>query len=105
MSEDIRIKKGLTIKLKGKADEKVSAAPRSGIFAIQPKDFHGITPKLTVKVGAEVSVGDVLFYSKSNEQIKFTSPAAKRQEEQNLANIGRFMDFMSTDHCRLDGLD
>lgn len=76
MSEDIRIKKGLTIKLKGKAAENISAAPRSGIFAIQPKDFHGITPKLTVKVGAEVSVGDVLFYSKSNELIKFTSPVS-----------------------------
>lgn len=76
MSQDIRIKKGLAIKLKGKADEKISAAPRSGIFAIQPKDFHGITPKLTVKVGAEVNVGDVLFYSKSNEKIKFTSPVS-----------------------------
>ena len=76
MSEDIRIKKGLTIKLKGKAEETISAAPRSGIFAIKPKDFHGITPKLTVKVGAEVSVGDVLFYSKSNEKIKFTSPVS-----------------------------
>ena len=76
MSEDIRIKKGLNIKLKGTAEEKISAATRSGIFAIQPKDFHGITPKLTVKVGGEVSVGTVLFYSKSNEQIKFTSPVS-----------------------------
>jgi Na+-transporting NADH:ubiquinone oxidoreductase subunit A len=50
MSEDIRIKKGLSIKLKGKAEEAISAAPRSRIFAIQPKDFHGITPKLTVKL-------------------------------------------------------
>ena len=39
MSKDIRIKKGLTIKLKGRAEETISAAPRSGIFAIQPKDF------------------------------------------------------------------
>jgi len=76
MSQDIRIKKGLTIKLKGKAEETISATPRSGIFAIQPKDFHGITPKMAVKVNAEVSVGDVLFYSKSNEQIKFTSPVS-----------------------------
>ena len=76
MSEDIRIKKGLNIKLKGKADEKISAVPRSGIFAIQPKDFHGITPKLTVKVGDEVAVGSVLFYSKSNDKIKFTSPVS-----------------------------
>jgi Na+-transporting NADH:ubiquinone oxidoreductase subunit A len=81
MSQDIRIKKGLAIKLKGKADEKISAASRSGVFAIQPKDFHGITPKLTVKVGAEVNVGDVLFYSKSNEQIKFTSPVSGTVKE------------------------
>lgn len=78
MSQDIRIKKGLDIKLKGKAEEKISAAPRSGIFAILPKDFHGITPKLTVKIGDEVNVGDVLFYSKSNEQIKFTSPVSAK---------------------------
>lgn len=81
MSQDIRIKKGLAIKLKGKADEKISAASRSGVFAIQPKDFHGITPKLTVKVGDEVNVGDVLFYSKSNEQIKFTSPISGTVKE------------------------
>ena len=62
MSNDIRVKNGLTIRLKGKAEEVVSEASRSGLFAIQPKDFHGITPKLTVKVGAEVIVGDVLFY-------------------------------------------
>lgn len=76
MSEDIRIKKGLTIKLKGQAEEKISAVPRSSVFAIQPEDFHGITPKLTVKVGDAVSVGSVLFYAKSNEQIKFTSPVS-----------------------------
>jgi Na+-transporting NADH:ubiquinone oxidoreductase subunit A len=71
MSEDIRIKKGLSIKLKGKAEEAISAAPRSRIFAIQPKDFHGITPKLTVKVGAEVSVGTcfVLFKIQRTDQI------------------------------------
>ncbi|MEI6864534.1 Na(+)-translocating NADH-quinone reductase subunit A [Flavicella sp.] len=76
MSEDIRVKKGLNIKLKGKAEETISVVPRSGIFAIQPKDFHGIIPKMAVKVGTEVSVGDVLFYSKSNDQIKFTSPVS-----------------------------
>lgn len=74
MSADIRIKKGLSIQLKGKAKQVISTAPRAKVFAIQPKDFHGITPKLTVKVGAEVSVGTELFYSKANEKIKFTSP-------------------------------
>jgi len=76
MSQDIRIKKGLDIKLKGTAEETISASSRPKIFAIQPEDFHGITPKLTVKVGTEVSVGTPLFYSKSNEKIKFTSPVS-----------------------------
>ena len=76
MSQDIRIKKGLNIKLQGKPAETISALPQPRIFAIQPKDFHGITPKMVVKVGDVVEAGQTVFYSKSNEQIKFASPVA-----------------------------
>jgi len=76
MSQDIRIKKGLTIKLKGKAENKVSSSPRSGIFAIKPTDFYGIIPKLAIRVGDTVKAGDELFYSKHNDRIKFTSPVS-----------------------------
>ncbi len=76
MSQDIRIKKGLTIKLKGVAKKKVSDLPRTTIYAIKPTDFHGITPKLSVKVGNKVKAGDLLFYSKENEMVKFTSPVS-----------------------------
>ena len=51
MSKDIKIKKGLAIRLKGEADKSLSNAPRSRTFAIRPSDFHLFTPKLVKKEG------------------------------------------------------
>ncbi len=76
MSKDIKIKKGLTIKLKGEADKTLSSAPRSRTFAIRPSEFHLITPKMVVKEGEKLQAGDTVFYSKSNEEIKFASPVS-----------------------------
>jgi Na+-transporting NADH:ubiquinone oxidoreductase subunit A len=76
MSTDIKIKKGLNIKLKGGANHQISKANRSKTFAINPPVFHGIQPKLSVKIGDKVKVGDAVFYAKRNEQIKFTSPVS-----------------------------
>ena len=76
MSKDIKIKKGLTINLKGEAAKTLSKAPRSRTFAIRPKDFHLITPKMVVKEGAKIKAGDVLFYSKNEESIKFVTPVS-----------------------------
>ena len=57
MSNDIKIRKGLTIKLKGEAEKVISDAPRSETFAIKPPDFHTITPKMVVKEGETVKAG------------------------------------------------
>jgi len=76
MSTDIKIKKGLTIKLKGAASKELATATRSEIFTIYPTDFNGIKPKLTVKVGDKVMAGDAVFYNKSNEDMKFVSPVS-----------------------------
>ena len=76
MSKDIKIKKGLNIRLKGEASKTLSNAPRSKTYVIRPSEFHLITPKLNVKEGAKVQAGDVLFYSKTNEAIKFVSPVS-----------------------------
>jgi len=76
MSTDIKIKKGLNIKLKGGATHEISTANRSKTFAVNPSEFHGIVPKLAVKVGDKVKVGDTVFFSKSNEKIKFSSPVS-----------------------------
>ena len=76
MSKDIRIKKGLDIRLVGEAEKRISECPRSRTVTIRPSDFHLITPKMVVKEGAKLEVGDELFFSKSQEQIRFVSPVA-----------------------------
>lgn len=74
MSKDIRLKKGLNINLHGEADKVYASIPASETFVVKPTDFHGMTPKLTVKVGDKVNAGSVLFYDKYNERVKFVSP-------------------------------
>ncbi len=76
MSKDIRIKKGLDIKLVGIAEKTTKDVSLSSVYAIKPEDFHGITPKLVAKEGAKVKAGDTLFYSKSDERILFPSPVS-----------------------------
>ena len=81
MSKDIRIKKGLDIKLVGVAEKKTTKSSQSSVYAVKPEDFHGITPKLVAKEGAEVKAGDTLFYSKSDERILFPSPVSGKVTE------------------------
>lgn len=76
MSKDIKIRKGLNIRLQGEAEKTLSKAPRSRTFAIRPKDFHLVTPKMVIKEGARVQAGDTVFYAKANEAIKFVSPVS-----------------------------
>ncbi|MBQ4822298.1 Na(+)-translocating NADH-quinone reductase subunit A [Aquimarina sp. MMG016] len=76
MSKDIRIRKGLDIKLVGEAEKNTVDATRSNVFAIKPDDFHGIVPKVIAKQGVEVKAGEPLFHSKSNENMLFPSPVS-----------------------------
>jgi Na+-transporting NADH:ubiquinone oxidoreductase subunit A len=76
MSTDIRIKKGLDLKLVGEAQATVAAVSRSQVYSIKPSDFHKVTPKLVLKEGAEVKAGEVIFYSKDDEAVKFVSPVS-----------------------------
>jgi Na+-transporting NADH:ubiquinone oxidoreductase subunit A len=76
MSNDIKIRKGLDIKLKGEAEKLISVASRSKFFAIKPTDFHGVTPKMVLKEGEAVKAGETIFYSKSSERVKFVSPVS-----------------------------
>mgnify|MGYP000542211574 CR=1 FL=1 len=81
MSKDIRIKKGLNIKLIGEAEQTTTETTVAGVYAVKPENFHGIIPKLTVKIGAEIKAGEPLFYSKSDERILFPSPVSGKVEE------------------------
>jgi Na+-transporting NADH:ubiquinone oxidoreductase subunit A len=76
MSKDIRITKGLDIRLAGESEKTLTNAPRSRTFVINPLDFHLITPRLSLKEGAKLQVGDEIWFSKNNEKIKFVSPVS-----------------------------
>ncbi len=81
MSKDIRIQKGLDIKLIGEATQLTTQLPISSVYAINPNDFHGIIPKLIAKEGTEVKAGEALFYSKSDKRILFASPVSGKVSE------------------------
>ncbi|WP_439151430.1 Na(+)-translocating NADH-quinone reductase subunit A [Winogradskyella sp.] len=76
MSKDIRIKKGLDIKLVGAAEKTTENAIISNFYSIRPEDFHSIIPKLIAKEGTRVKAGETLFYNKDNEAMKFVSPVS-----------------------------
>ncbi|WP_400076872.1 Na(+)-translocating NADH-quinone reductase subunit A [Winogradskyella sp. R77965] len=76
MSKDIRIKKGLDIKLVGEAEQTTENAIISNFYSIRPEDFHSIIPKLVAKEGTRVKAGETLFYNKDNESMKFVSPVS-----------------------------
>ncbi|MDG1570813.1 Na(+)-translocating NADH-quinone reductase subunit A [Robiginitalea sp. M366] len=76
MPTDIRIKKGLNINLVGAAEPSTSQAVSSNTYAINLSDFHGMTPKMAVREGAEVQAGEPLFYNKDFPEMQFVSPVS-----------------------------
>ncbi len=93
MSKDIRIKRGLTLRLEGEAEKELVKAPRSKTYAIKPPDFHTVVPKMVVKEGAKLLAGDEIFYSKYTEQVRFTTPVSgvlkeiKRGEKRKILEV------------------
>jgi Na+-transporting NADH:ubiquinone oxidoreductase subunit A len=76
MSKDIRIKKGLNINLVGTAELVTSKVALSNVYVLNLQDFHGVSPKMLVKEGAEVKAGEALFYNKNHESMVFVSPVS-----------------------------
>ncbi len=93
MSNTISIRKGLDIRLVGEATKEIREVSVTGIVAVSPLDFHGLIPKMVVKEGDTVSVGDILFFDKKKESIKFVSPVSGtvqqivRGEKRRITNI------------------
>lgn len=80
MSNVIKIKKGLDIRLLGKAEKKVSEIS-STKFAIKPPDFNGVFPKLFLKEGDAVKAGTPVFFDKYRDNIIFSSPVSGKITE------------------------
>lgn len=76
MANVIKLRKGLDINLKGKAEETKILLKSSGKFALVPDDFEGVVPKVVVKEGDKVKAGDALFVNKNYPTVKFASPVS-----------------------------
>ena len=66
MSADISLRKGLSIPLKGQAKKVLETSKTSDNFTLYPDDFHGIVPKMLVKEGEKIALGQPVFFSKAN---------------------------------------
>lgn len=78
MSKVIKLKKGLDIPLKGKAEKVLVSPGLPGKFAVKPIDFPGIRPKMLVRPDDVVKAGTPLFFDKYNPDVMFTSPVSGR---------------------------
>ena len=74
--QKITIKKGHNINISGLASREFSNAPTQKFVSISPQDFNYIKPKLLVKEGDQVSLGDALFFDKMNPEVKWPSIAS-----------------------------
>lgn len=76
MAKVIKLRKGLNINLKGKAEAKVIAIDASDVYGLVPDAFVGVKPKLVAKEGDVVKAGDALFVDKLHPEVKFVSPVS-----------------------------
>lgn len=75
MSDLIKIKKGLDLKLIGEATGDIAKTTNpSTTFAVFPSDYPGFTPKLAIKEGDLVKAGEMILYDKSDCDIAIVSP-------------------------------
>ena len=76
ISKEISIKDGASLNLKGLALTELEVAKTSLNYALNPDDFFGLIPRMLVKVGDKVSLGQPIFHDKKDESIKIVSPVS-----------------------------
>ena len=81
MSKDVSIKDGANLNLKGLASMELEVANMSLDYALNPDDFFGLIPRMLVKEGDKVSLGQPIFHDKNNESIKIVSPVSGKIQE------------------------
>lgn len=72
------LNKGYDIPLEGEPTSTVDAETKATRFAVSPPDYLGLMPipKVTVEVGDSVKAGDVVFFDKKKDRIKFVAPVS-----------------------------
>lgn len=111
-----KLRKGLDIRLQGKAPEEKRQVVATDDYGLMPSSFVGVTPKVVVKEGDEVKAGEALFVNKQYPDVKFASPvsgkvvAVVRGERRKVLCVKvkadkdqQFVDFGKKDVSKLDG--
>ena len=76
MSTVIKLRKGLNIKLAGKAEKILLPEVPMARYGVRFADFPGLVARLEVQEGDRVMAGSVLFHDKSFPEIKYVSPVS-----------------------------
>ena len=71
-----KIKKGLNIPLAGAPEQVISAGPKVHSVALIGRDTHDLKPRMHVREGERVKLGQPLFSDKQNPGVNFTSPGS-----------------------------
>ncbi len=116
MANVIKLRKGLDINLKGKANFETIRRIDSSEIALVPDCFGGVMPKVIVREGDCVKAGDALFVDKKYPEMKFASPisgtvkAVVRGDRRKVLYVKvkadetqQFVDFGIKDIEKLDG--
>lgn len=116
MANVIKLRKGLDINLKGKANFETIRRTDSSEIALVPDSFGGVMPKVIVREGDCVKAGDALFVDKKYPEMKFASPisgtvkAVVRGDRRKVLYVKvkadetqQFVDFGIKDIEKLDG--
>ena len=74
--KNVRSNRGANLNIKGRAEKILDKTTSSKTFAIKPDDFFGTIPKMLHKEGANLKLGEPIFFSKKNPDIKIVSPVA-----------------------------
>ena len=81
MSNNLDLKKGLNVPVKGEAAPVVIKTVSPDVVAVKPTDFSGLVPRLLVKEGDAVQAGSPLMSDKMHPEILFTSPVSGTVQE------------------------
>ena len=116
LNQVFHLRKGLNIRLQGRAEEKKLQLKSNGKYALVPDDFEGVIPKVLVKEGDHVKAGETLFVNKQFPEVRFASPvsgkvtAVERGERRKVLCVKveadaqqEFMDFGKKDVAKMDG--
>lgn len=80
---NIKLKKGLNLPITGAPESTISDGNQPRRVALLGSDYNGMKPTLTVSVGDQVKLGQVLFTDKKFPAIRYTAPGAGKIVEIN----------------------